>query len=605
MRRHRLAVLAASVAAAVFAFSFILEGADIKINVGLGGKPAAAQEAGAVTCVSDYGAVPNDGTDDTAAVNRAIRACEKADTKELFFPGGTFNVSSITFPPSINVVMASGAHLEISNGHTVTFNGPFTAGLYEVFSGEGEVHFGNAAVKEVYPQWWASPGGDDSVAIKKAVDSAPDLPGITVKLIGNFHCKTTIKVNRHRAHIMGAGMYATQLFFNPESSAPLFEFKMDDKSMVVQCSIKDLALMGEGDTQKVGIRIVDADIIEVRNIAVQNWTGGGSIGLQIQGREMGFVENVCIVADLPISIEKNPNIKWIGIDHFTFRNTYLIVKDKNGPSVKIGSGIALTNVVFDGTNAWVKGKYGLYWVDTESKGVSLNLSIKNVRVEQGTVPDGHMIHIEHNYTLHNLVIENIYGCSGGVGGIYLRKCTNATLQNVFFTSVYKPEPAAFDIDESCSNIVLINAYWNAGTVSTGKLVKTFGTNLNPTLGRSRLVEVYDRPESPQGEGILIYGTRTWCYNGKLAKGASLSLPIGYGMQTRVATIIVSATDGASINESGQFMAGAKAKTVLVAGTERMKATPSRGNLCLIPGNKIQLINYLGAPVDVVITVFWK
>ena len=46
-----------------------------------------------------------------------------------------------------------------------------------------------------------------------------------------------------------------------------------------------------------------------------------------------------------------------------------------GASVTIASGVALHNVVFDGTNAWVGGKYGLYWDDTETKGVSINLSV--------------------------------------------------------------------------------------------------------------------------------------------------------------------------------------------------------------------------------------
>jgi hypothetical protein len=77
------------------------------------------------------------------------------------------------------------------------------------------------------------------------------------------------------------------------------------------------------------------------------------------------------------------------------------------------------------------------------------------------------------------------------------------------------------------------------------------------------------------------------------------------MQNKVATVTVSATDGATLNESGYFMVGAKGMTVLVAGTPSTAATPTTGKLCLIPGNKVQLVNYLGAKLDVVVTLFWR
>jgi hypothetical protein len=559
--------------------------------------------------IFDHGVLPDDGMDDTAAINNAIKACSAGKSKTLVFPSGTINLSTVTFPKEINVVMLCGTLLQIDKDATIRFEGPFNAGLYTLFSNTGRVHFGNAAVQEVYPQWWTSPGGDDSFAIKKAVDAGPGLPGITVRLVGTFHCRTPIVINRHRAHLLGTGRYATYLLFDPVTDGPLFEFKMDDKKMVVQSSIKDLSLMGAGGNkkQKIGIRIVDGNMIEVRNVDMQRWFGKQSIGLQIQGRQLGWIENISIRADLPISIEKNPNINWIAIDHFTFRNTYLLVEEPNNPAVRIGSGVSLTNVLFDGNNAWTTSKYGIYWKDTESKGTSLNLVVKNVRMEQGKARGGHIIHIDHNFALQNLILENIYGCNGGPGGIYLRRCSNVTLENIIFTSdVYDPQPMALDIDETCGKVVLINSFWNTGRVSTGNLVKTFATRLTPQR-RSRPVEVYDRPRenTPEIEGLVVNGTRTWSHSGTLAKGKAMSLPIGPGLGTRVATITVSASDGKTINESAQFMTGSAGRTVLVAGTERVKAETVQGNLCLVSGNQVQLINYFEADVDVVVTVNWN
>jgi len=568
--------------------------------------------------IIDFGAIPDDEMDDTAAVKAAIHSATTSNTKTLSFSGGKFNLSNLTFPRTLSVVISNGTLLELQNDATIQFEGPFTAGLYQVFSGNGNAQFASGAVSEVYPQWWgASPYlADSSPAINRAINSSPLLPGVSVRLSGTFNCQTTIHVNRHRVKLLGDGMYATQLTFNPTTPMALFKFEHPDKSVIVQCAIRDLSLLAGGAfedknrVQKTGIQIVDADIVEIRNIAIHNWGGNQSIGLHVQGRELVFVENITILADQPILIDKNPGLDWISIDHSTFRNTYLLPMNPEGASVTIASGVALHNVVFDGTNAWVGGKYGLYWDDTETKGVSINLSVKNVRMENGDTHGGEMIHISHNYNLMNLVLENIYGCGGGVGGIFLRKCTSATLQNIFYTPVRgnAPEgytPTALDIDESSSNIAFINTFWNGGLVKTGKLIKTFGTNSNPVRHDNRLIEVYDRPDNGQGEGLVLYGTKTWSYSGELADGATLPLPVGTESNTKVATVTVSATDGSVINESAYFMVGAKGRTIKVAGTESTGTDSMAGHLCLVPGSNVELINQLGAKVDVVITVFWK
>ena len=568
--------------------------------------------------IIDFGAIPDDEMDDTAAVKAAIHSATTSNTKTLSFSGGKFNLSDLTFPRTLSVVISNGTLLELQNDATIQFEGPFTAGLYQVFSGNGNAQFSSGAVSGVYPQWWgASPHlADSSPAINQAINSSPLLPGVSVRLSGTFNCQTTIHVNRHRVKLLGDGMYATQLTFNPTTPMALFKFEHPDKSVIVQCAIRDLSLLAGGAfedknrVQKTGIQIVDADIVEIRNIAIHNWGGNQSIGLHVQGRELVFVENITILADQPILIDKNPGLDWISIDHSTFRNTYLLPMNPEGASVTIASGVALHNVVFDGTNAWVGGKYGLYWDDTETKGVSINLSVKNVRMENGDTHGGEMIHISHNYNLMNLVLENIYGCGGGVGGIFLRKCTSATLQNIFYTPVRgnAPEgytPTALDIDESSSNIAFINTFWNGGLVKTGKLIKTFGTNSNPVRHDNRLIEVYDRPDNGQGEGLVLYGTKTWSYSGELADGATLPLPVGTESNTKVATITVSATDGSVINESAYFMVGAKGRTIKVAGTEYTGTDSMAGHLCLVPGSNVELINQLGAKVDVVITVFWK
>ena len=166
-------------------------------------------------------------------------------------------------------------------------------------------------------------------------------------------------------------------------------------------------------------------------------------------------------------------------------------------------------------------------------------------------------------------------------------------------------PTALDIDDSSSNIALINAFWNGGLVKTGNLIKTFGTNSNPAKYDNRLIEVYDRPNNGQGEGLVLYGTKTWCHSGTLEDGASLPLPVGAGPKTKVATVTVSASDGKDINQSAQFLIGGQGRTIKVVGTAGTSTADMAGKLCLVPGKRVGVLNRLGAPVDVVITVFWR
>ena len=69
---------------------------------------------------------------------------------------------SVTIPASDSLIIENGAAISNGTGHfTLTINGPFSAGLYRVFSGfnKGDVTFsGNGTVKRIIPQWWGAIG---------------------------------------------------------------------------------------------------------------------------------------------------------------------------------------------------------------------------------------------------------------------------------------------------------------------------------------------------------------------------------------------------------------------------------------------------------------
>ncbi len=92
----------------------------------------------------------------------------------LRLPAATYNIASnTTIPANITLAPERGAVLSTGTGVTLALNGPFEAGLYQVFSctGTGNVHFAPSAVTTISPLWWYSGSGDMAPAIRAAVIS--------------------------------------------------------------------------------------------------------------------------------------------------------------------------------------------------------------------------------------------------------------------------------------------------------------------------------------------------------------------------------------------------------------------------------------------------
>jgi hypothetical protein len=80
-----------------------------------------------------------------------------------------------------------------ASSYTVTFNGPFEAGQFQVFSGfsPGDVTFGTGAASEAYAEWWGIEDGKDTTySIQSSLSSgAPEvtaIPGRTYNISGVY-----------------------------------------------------------------------------------------------------------------------------------------------------------------------------------------------------------------------------------------------------------------------------------------------------------------------------------------------------------------------------------------------------------------------------------
>jgi hypothetical protein len=108
---------------------------------------------------------------DSTTINSAITAIGSENKAALVLSPGTWTMfSNVTIPSNITFKIVPGASIK-TTGYTIAINGPFEAGLYQVFSGSGTV----TGLREARPEWWqanTTPGTTDMrAAINCAIQS--------------------------------------------------------------------------------------------------------------------------------------------------------------------------------------------------------------------------------------------------------------------------------------------------------------------------------------------------------------------------------------------------------------------------------------------------
>ena len=94
---------------------------------------------------------------------------------------------------SYDLFIGSGQVITIAAGKTLTINGFFTAGVYQVFdtSSGGTVVFGEGAATEYYPEWWLESGGDFGAAASKCFTATKNA-GAKIVFTKSHTCTTPI-----------------------------------------------------------------------------------------------------------------------------------------------------------------------------------------------------------------------------------------------------------------------------------------------------------------------------------------------------------------------------------------------------------------------------
>ena len=116
-----------------------------------------------------YGSELNDTT-----IQSAITAIGSSNHK-LTLSQGTWNIDDdLTIPSNIVLNVPPSALISVASGKTLTINGGFEAGIYEVFDKDasGTISFSDSSIIYSYPEWWGIDGVNDEVQINKALEAS-------------------------------------------------------------------------------------------------------------------------------------------------------------------------------------------------------------------------------------------------------------------------------------------------------------------------------------------------------------------------------------------------------------------------------------------------
>lgn len=281
-----------------------------------------------------------------------------------------------------------------------------------------------------------------------------------------FLTSSTITMAENGVVLSGQGRVASGVKFVPAlADQAAIEALGASGNLLQRITVRDLRLRSTDVTlKKIAVRAEHTTEFNMENVLIGpggNWTGNGSIGLQLRGRDQGTVRNVTILADQPISIEGESSSS-LDLDHWHFSDCYLGAGGVTVPIVKVEDGANLTNITFDGRQSWVSGMHGFYFSDTTTNQVDRQVVLENVRWEQGSGGYGVYYSTTSNHT--HLTIRNFWcGTGTTVKGFYLRGCSYVALESCEYAGTSE----ALNVDgASVDTLILKQCSFLAGATTT-------------------------------------------------------------------------------------------------------------------------------------------
>ena len=200
---------------------------------------------------------------------------------------GNFVISS-PVTVSTNLTIDAGVSIRCEMGGIITctadltINGPFSAGLYQVFSGAGSVTFGAVVVNEVYPEWFDASVNNIQLACN-AVNNSGGAGGV-VKLNKNTYTPTTTIYPPPRVKIIGESQRASVI--NTTAIGAVIAYSGEDTFEF--CGVENIRITVPDTDTSIGIRIdlpsgYNFNTGVFKNIEIAGGYSGGSSGAQNVG----------------------------------------------------------------------------------------------------------------------------------------------------------------------------------------------------------------------------------------------------------------------------------------------------------------------------------
>lgn len=465
----------------------------------------------------------------------------------------------------------------------------------EIAAGVAPVNFRYEAGRNVIdPRRYDSTNGVNlGPAINVANTVAAQYPrGVTIQLpAGNVNMTTGATISVAGVFVK-CSPFGTVINFNPAGTAVAFTFSAGASS-IVQVGIDGCIFNSGNSVDKTAIRIDDGRDTVVRNIGIADgsWLGTGSIALHTRGRDTLRVEKFHVITARPIVIDGSTNHATIDADHFHYTDMEIGTNLANGRVIEVTNGTHLSNVTFDGYQAWLLGEHGFYMNDSATTIASYQLTFRGVRTEQATNAAGYSIFINTTVQdVQDVLIDNAH-LDPSRNGVNINRVNNLTIMNSTFTGAGGRTNLLVPFG-SFTELQLINTHIQSGstnTLSNAVLVHASKLNTSNTALPKNALYIYDETATVSQRPWFGYGnTKRWSYQGALAIGATLNTPVTTA-NTTIALINVAfysatgpftASCSATFNASGTLikLAGSANCVIAAAGVEIRVVNNGGGNL---------------------------
>lgn len=145
-----------------------------------------------------------------ASINAAVAAIGATPTV-LLVPNTQTLTASLTIPSTLALKIEKGGSIVKASTYTLTINGPFEAGLYQVFSGFGinDVVLGAGSAKTFYPQWWGATGSrglteiGDIIPVQASINAASTIGAVVYFSEGTYVLANVLL--KSNTHLRGSG----------------------------------------------------------------------------------------------------------------------------------------------------------------------------------------------------------------------------------------------------------------------------------------------------------------------------------------------------------------------------------------------------------------